>query len=112
MNSVIASPQKPEIASAADLSHALKLQSAVAAVLCNYGIALLACGSTTVIASLLREHFNLANIVMLFLLTVVVVSLWMGRGPAVLASFVSVGSFDFFSCRRGLRLRSTTRSTS
>jgi len=33
---------------------------------------------------------------MMFLLTVVVVSLWLGRGPAVLASFVSVGSFDYF----------------
>src|SRR5215204_1757842 len=33
---------------------------------------------------------------MLFLLTVVVVSLWLGRGPVVMASFLSVGSFDFF----------------
>ena len=96
MNSVIASPQKREVASATDLSHALKRQSAVAPVFRNYGIALLACGLTTVIATPLLEHFNLPNIVMLFLLTVVVVSLWLGRGPAVLASFVSVGSFDFF----------------
>ncbi len=33
---------------------------------------------------------------MLFLLAVVVVAVWLGRGPAVMASFVSVASFDFF----------------
>jgi two-component system sensor histidine kinase KdpD len=33
---------------------------------------------------------------MLFLLAVVVVAVWLGRGPAVMASFVSVALFDFF----------------
>ena len=33
---------------------------------------------------------------MLFLLTVVLVALRLGRGPAVLAAFVSVPAFDFF----------------
>jgi two-component system sensor histidine kinase KdpD len=41
-------------------------------------------------------YFDLSNIVMLFLLTVVFVALKLGRGPAVLASFISVASFDFF----------------
>ena len=36
------------------------------------------------------------NIVMLFLLGVVAVAMRWGRGPAVLASFLSVGLFDFF----------------
>ena len=33
---------------------------------------------------------------MLFLLTVVLVAVKLGRGPGVLAAFVSVASFDFF----------------
>jgi len=83
-------------ASATDLPQAREGQSIISIAVRNYGIALLACALTTAIATPLREHFNPSNIVMLFLLTVVVVSLWLGRGPAVMASFVSVGSFDFF----------------
>ena len=37
-----------------------------------------------------------ANIVMVFLLAVVLVSVRYGRGPGVLASFLSVAIFDFF----------------
>jgi two-component system sensor histidine kinase KdpD len=48
------------------------------------------------VATALLPHFELANIVMLFLLTVVVVALKFGRGPAILAAFVSVAAFDFF----------------
>ncbi len=48
------------------------------------------------IAVALLPYFELANIVMLFLLTVVLVALKFGRGPAVLAAFVSVAAFDFF----------------
>jgi two-component system sensor histidine kinase KdpD len=56
----------------------------------------LACLATTGVATLLLPYFDLANIVMLFLLTVVGVALRWGRGPAVLAAFVSVAAFDFF----------------
>jgi two-component system sensor histidine kinase KdpD len=52
--------------------------------------------ATTGLATLAAPHFDLANIVMLFLLAVVGVALKWGRGPAVLAAFVSVASFDFF----------------
>ena len=48
------------------------------------------------IATPLLPYFDLANIVMLFLLTVVLIAVHLGRGPAVLATFVSVGAFDFF----------------
>jgi two-component system, OmpR family, sensor histidine kinase KdpD len=58
--------------------------------------ALLACLATTLIATPLQPYFDLANIVMLFLLTVVLIAVKFGRGPAVLAAFVSVASFDFF----------------
>src|SRR5258706_6408951 len=75
---------------------ALVSAQAIHTALRNYGLAMLACIFTTVVATPLLEHFNLPNIVMMFILTVVVVSLWLGRGPAIMASFVSVGSFDFF----------------
>ena len=62
----------------------------------NYVWTLLACVATTLVATPLLGYFDLANIVMLFLLTVVLVAVKFGRGPAVMAAFVSVASFDFF----------------
>lgn len=62
----------------------------------QYGWAAGACGFTALAATLLLPYFDLANIVMLFLLTVVLVAVRHGRGPAVLAAFLSVASFDFF----------------
>jgi len=44
----------------------------------------------------LRGLLDVANIVMLFLLTVFVAAVWLGRGPAVMAAFLSVALFDFF----------------
>ena len=55
-----------------------------------------ACAATTVLTHGLVLYFDLANIVMVFLLSVVVVAVWQGRGPAVLAAFVNVAAFDFF----------------
>jgi two-component system sensor histidine kinase KdpD len=51
---------------------------------------------TALIATPLLPYLDLANIVMLFLLTVVLVAVQLGRGPAVLATFVGVAAFDFF----------------
>ena len=62
----------------------------------RYGLAALACAGTALISWPLQLAFDQSNIVMLFLLTVVGVALRLGRGPAVLASFLSVGLFDFF----------------
>ncbi len=50
----------------------------------------------TVLGDVLVGHFELSNIVMLFLLAVVLVALRWGRGPAVLAAVVNVLGFDFF----------------
>ncbi|MEP6873853.1 MAG: two-component system sensor histidine kinase KdpD [Burkholderiales bacterium] len=55
-----------------------------------------ACGATTLIATPLAPIFDLANIVMVFLLAVVGVAVRFGRGPAVLAAFLNVAAFDFF----------------
>jgi len=62
----------------------------------RFAYAFLACVATTALAAPLHAYFDLANIVMLFLLTVVLVAMKLGRGPAVLAAFVCVASFDFF----------------
>lgn len=61
-----------------------------------YLLSLAACGLTALIATALREHLDLANTVMLFLLTVALVTARLGRGPAIVAAFCSVALFDFF----------------
>jgi two-component system sensor histidine kinase KdpD len=54
-----------------------------------------ACLLTTALTFPLLGHFDLSNIVMLFLLCVVLVAVKLGRGPAMLAAVLSVASFDF-----------------
>ncbi len=61
----------------------------------RYLWALVYCGVATLASAALGEVLHQTNIVMLFLLAVVVVALRHGRGPAALASLVSVGLFDF-----------------
>ncbi len=60
-----------------------------------YAGAVAACVATALMATPLIGVVDLANIVMLFLLVVVLVALSLGRGPAVLAAFLSVALFDF-----------------
>src|SRR5262249_11864270 len=62
----------------------------------KYVWTVLACVATTLFAWPLHTYFDLANIVMLFLLTVVLVGVKWGRGPAVAAAIINVASFDFF----------------
>lgn len=62
----------------------------------HYGLAAAACLGATALSWPLQWHFDTANIVMIYLLCVAVVALRLGRGPAVLASFLSVGLLDFF----------------
>ncbi len=52
--------------------------------------------ATALVATPLLPYFDLANIVMLFLLDRRAGRGALGRGPAVLATFVSVAAFDFF----------------
>ena len=62
----------------------------------DYFIAVLVCALTTIVASPLRQVLDLANIVMLFLIVVFLVSLKLGRGPAVMSAFLAVALFDFY----------------
>ena len=64
--------------------------------LAGYAWALCYCAAATVLSMLAFPALHQTNIVMLFLLAVVAVALRHGRGPAALASVVSVGLFDFF----------------
>lgn len=61
-----------------------------------YGWATFACLAATALASPLLRVFDLANVVMVFLLTVAIVALRWGRGPGAWAAFVAVACFDFF----------------
>ena len=54
------------------------------------------CAATTAVAIPLLPVFDLANIVMVFLLAVLFAAVRFGRGPAVLAAFLNVAAFDFF----------------
>lgn len=56
----------------------------------------LACAATTLLATPLLGYLDLANIVMLFLLTVLLIAVSLGRGCAVLAAVLSVLLFDIF----------------
>jgi len=62
----------------------------------SYGASAALCALTALLATALLPVFALADVVMLFLLTVVLVGVRLGRGPAVLAALLSVAEFDFF----------------
>lgn len=62
----------------------------------SYAWAVAACIIATLLGSAMQSYFNVLNIVMIYLLAEVLVGLKYGRGPAVLAAFVSVILFDFF----------------
>ncbi|MES2106129.1 MAG: two-component system sensor histidine kinase KdpD [Pseudomonadota bacterium] len=62
----------------------------------RYVFAALASLATALLATPLLQFFNLVNIAMLFLLTVVLVAVRFGRGPSVVATVVGVLAFDFF----------------
>ena len=62
----------------------------------GYLWAVVATAICTAIAWFMFDHFDLANLIMVYLLGVVVVAARYGRGPSVLSSFLSVVLFDFF----------------
>ncbi len=50
----------------------------------------------TLIAFAMYPHFELSNLVMIYLLGVTVAGLRLGRRPSALTAFLNVGAFDFF----------------
>ncbi|MBF4987085.1 sensor histidine kinase KdpD [Methylophilus sp. 14] len=62
----------------------------------GYVWALIISAITSLVASVLLPYFELANIIMLYLLGVMLISIRYGRGPGIASSFLSVSIFDFF----------------
>ena len=62
----------------------------------RYVYTLIIVGVATLISRLLLPHFAAANLVMVYLLAVVIIATKYGKGPAILASMLSVCIFDFF----------------
>jgi two-component system sensor histidine kinase KdpD len=50
----------------------------------------------TVLGSFIHGKLELSNIIMLYLLGVIPIAIYFGRGPSILASVLSVAAFDFF----------------
>ena len=62
----------------------------------GYAWAAAAVAACTALGAVVSPLFELANIAMIYLLTVALVALRFGRGPAILASVLGVAAFDFF----------------
>ena len=62
----------------------------------SYVWAAVICIAVTGITAGLVNFFDLANVIMVYLLATVLIAIRFGRGPSVFASFLSVASFDFF----------------
>src|SRR5262245_30262828 len=62
----------------------------------DYGRSALAVLVCTGLAGLMHTRFERTNLVMVYLVGVMWVAVSLGRGPAVLASVLSVAAFDFF----------------
>jgi len=88
-NGVKAVALPPAVASAdtSDRSHRKRLRYLWSAV---------GCGAVTLLSMPLAAHFDASNIVAVYLLTVVLVGVRLGRGPAALAAVLCVTAFDFF----------------
>ncbi len=62
----------------------------------NYLRAMVPVAVCTAVAGLMHPYFDLSNLIMVYLLGVMVVAVRLGRGPALVASALSVAAFDFF----------------
>jgi two-component system sensor histidine kinase KdpD len=62
----------------------------------DYGTGLLFLLLATGLCFLMYPHFDLSNLIMIYLLAVLVTAIECGRGPAVCVSVLSVLTFDFF----------------
>ena len=62
----------------------------------EYLYALVGVAIATAVAWAMFPYFSPANLIMMYLMAVIVIAIRLGRGPSVLASVVSVATFDFF----------------
>jgi len=59
-----------------------------------WGVALVA--AATGVSALIAPIISPTNLVVVYLLSVVLAAVYLGRGPAIMTSFLSVAAFDFF----------------
>jgi two-component system sensor histidine kinase KdpD len=59
-----------------------------------WGVTLVA--AATAICALVAPYISPTNLVVIYLLSTVLSAIFLGRGPAILTSFLSVAAFDFF----------------
>lgn len=85
---VVASTDTPSIPPEENL---LRLHSPIY----KYVISVLMVAAATIVGSWFGGRIETSNLVMLYLLVVVLAAVYLGRGPAVLASLLGVLSFDF-----------------
>lgn len=82
------------------MSHALPSPSARrptrGGIVRGYPQAVAAVAFATGLSWLMFRYFELANLIMTYLLAIVVIAARYGRGPSVVAAVVSVAAFDFF----------------
>ena len=62
----------------------------------NYVLSLGLVVGASLLSALVRFYISPANLAMLYLLCVVVAAIYLGRGPAIVASFTGVLALDFF----------------
>jgi two-component system sensor histidine kinase KdpD len=62
----------------------------------RYGWAVVLAAACTALAFAMFPYLDIVNLVMVYLLGVTIAGLRLGRGPSVLTSVLSVGSFDYF----------------
>ena len=62
----------------------------------HYGFSLLIVAICTIIAAGMHKYFDLANLIMVYLVGNVVIATRYKRGPAIMAAILSVLAFDFF----------------
>lgn len=92
---IIAAPE-PVAKSGATRSRARTALSLQSVRWSRYVWALAITAICTALAALMYRHFELSNLIMLYLLGVTVSGLLLGRGPSVLTAILSVAAFDFF----------------
>lgn len=76
--------------------HSLYSESSSQAKWRRYGVALVCCGLITGASTLVMDSIDLANIVMLYLLSVLLVSVWQGKNVGIFSAVISVLFFDIF----------------
>lgn len=73
----------------------------------RYALSLVFVVLASLIGTFTQRYLSSINLLMLYLLSVVLVALYLGRGPSILASVVGVLAFDFFFVPPHLRLAFT-----